>query len=83
MIHVGTSIAGLEALSDYRLGKLAPCIKVDGVPLSKRDTNIRRRIIVRHYVKVLCHTSLVCSPPYPIHDHKYDINTNAVMYNST
>ena len=33
MIHVGTSIAGLEALSDYRLGKLAPCIKVDGVPL--------------------------------------------------
>lgn len=30
MIHVRTSIAGLEALSDYRLGKLAPCVKVDG-----------------------------------------------------
>ena len=33
MIHIGTSIAGLEALSDYRLKKMAPCIMVDGVPL--------------------------------------------------
>lgn len=33
MIHMGTSIAGLEALSDYRLKKMAPCIMVDGAPL--------------------------------------------------
>lgn len=33
MIHVGTSIAGLEALSDYRLKKMAPCITVNGAPL--------------------------------------------------
>lgn len=43
MIHVGTSIAGLEALSDYRLGKLAPCIKVDGVPL-RTAAQVRRML---------------------------------------
>lgn len=31
--HIGTSIKGLEALTDYRLKKMAPYIKVDGVPL--------------------------------------------------
>lgn len=30
--HIGTSIEGLEKLSDYRLKKLAPNFKVDGVP---------------------------------------------------
>lgn len=43
MIHVGTSIAGLEALSDYRLGKLAPCIKVDGVAL-RTAAQVRRML---------------------------------------
>ena len=43
MIHVGTSIAGLEALSDYRLGKLAPCVKVDGVPL-RTAAQVRRML---------------------------------------
>lgn len=33
MIHISTSIKGLEAESDYRLKKMAPHIKVDGVPL--------------------------------------------------
>lgn len=33
MLHISTSIKGLEAESDYRLKKIAPFIKVDGVPL--------------------------------------------------
>lgn len=43
MIHVGTSIAGLEALSDYRLGKLAHYIKIDGVPL-RTAAQVRRML---------------------------------------
>ena len=32
MLHIGTSIEGLEKLSDYRLKKMVPSFKVDGVP---------------------------------------------------
>ena len=32
MLHIGTSIEGIEKLSDYRLKKLAPHFMVDGVP---------------------------------------------------
>ena len=31
--HICTSIEGLENLSDYRLKKMAPYCKIDGVPL--------------------------------------------------
>lgn len=31
--HVSTSIKGLEAMSDYRLKKIAPSIVVEGIPL--------------------------------------------------
>jgi hypothetical protein len=31
--HIGFSIDGLLAQSDYKLKKLAPCCRVDGVPL--------------------------------------------------
>lgn len=43
MIHIGASIAGLEALSDYRLKKMAPCIKVDGAPL-KTAAQVRKML---------------------------------------
>ena len=32
MIHISTSIEGLENLSNYRLKKMAPYFMVDGVP---------------------------------------------------
>lgn len=33
-IHMCIDIAGLERMSNYRLNKMAPEIKVDGVPLA-------------------------------------------------
>lgn len=41
--HISTSIKGLEALTDYRLKKLAPHITVDGVPL-RTATQVRRML---------------------------------------
>lgn len=41
--HISTSIKGLEALTDYRLKKLAPHIKVDGVPL-RTAAQVRRML---------------------------------------
>lgn len=43
--HIGTSIKGLEALTDYRLKKMAPYIKVDGVPI--RTAGQVRRMLKR------------------------------------
>ncbi len=39
--HVSTSIKGLEAMSDYRLKKMAPCIEVEGAPL-RTAAEVRR-----------------------------------------
>lgn len=43
MRHISTSIAGLEALTDYRLKKMAPHFTVDGIPL-RTATQVRRAL---------------------------------------
>ena len=43
MRHISTSIAGLENLTDYRLKKMAPHIKVDGVSL-RTAAQVRRML---------------------------------------
>ena len=43
ILHVSTSIKGLEALSDYRLKKMAPYIEIDGVPL-RTAAQVRRML---------------------------------------
>lgn len=41
--HFSTSIKGLESLTDYRLKKMAPHIKIDGVPL-RTAAQVRRAL---------------------------------------
>lgn len=43
MRHISTSIEGLENLTNYRLKKMAPDIKVDGVPL-RTAAQVRRML---------------------------------------
>lgn len=41
--HISTSIAGLEALTDYRLKKMAPYMTIDGKPL-RTAAQVRRML---------------------------------------